>query len=296
MIRRPPRSTLFPYTTLFRSHQVAVSLLRDVRGLLPRVLRSAGSRRVAVALATAGRVGVRRVGAHVRAARRVRADHGVLSHHRRQLLLPASSEHRDRGRGGTVRHVRAARGAQRGVREARRIPSQGAHDYARLGSAVRLRRHSVGLESSPLSRGPQSALPGVRTLPGQLLRGDHLRREQAAARRGEADRPARETRHDPAFPGLHHPADRHGRRFDPSPYPPMTRDGDKTRGPSRDNEILTIEEVAAYLRLSPQTIYKWAQEKRIPAAKLGKEWRFRKSIIDRWLDEQILRNQSASGP
>ncbi len=72
----------------------------------------------------------------------------------------------------------------------------------------------------------------------------------------------------------------------------MTRDGDKTRGPSRDNEILTIEEVAAYLRLTPQTIYKWAQEKRIPAAKLGKEWRFRKSIVDRWLDQQILSSES----
>jgi len=72
----------------------------------------------------------------------------------------------------------------------------------------------------------------------------------------------------------------------------MTRDGDKSRGPSRDNEILTIEEVAAYLRLTPQTIYKWAQEKRIPAAKLGKEWRFRKSIVDRWLDEQILSSDS----
>ena len=73
----------------------------------------------------------------------------------------------------------------------------------------------------------------------------------------------------------------------------MTRNGDESGGRSLDNEILTIEEVAAYLRLTPQTIYKWAQEKRIPAAKLGKEWRFRKSIIDRWLDDQILRNTSA---
>ena len=55
-----------------------------------------------------------------------------------------------------------------------------------------------------------------------------------------------------------------------------------------DHELLTLEEVAQYLRLKPQTIYKWAQEKRIPAAKLGKEWRFRRSIIDRWLDEQML--------
>ena len=59
-------------------------------------------------------------------------------------------------------------------------------------------------------------------------------------------------------------------------------------GPPHDHEILTLEEVALYLRLKPQTIYKWAQEKRIPAAKLGKEWRFRRSILDRWLDEQIL--------
>jgi excisionase family DNA binding protein len=63
-------------------------------------------------------------------------------------------------------------------------------------------------------------------------------------------------------------------------------------GRSPANDILTLEEVASYLRLTPQTIYKWAQEKRIPGAKLGKEWRFRKSIIDRWLDEQILRDDS----
>jgi excisionase family DNA binding protein len=53
------------------------------------------------------------------------------------------------------------------------------------------------------------------------------------------------------------------------------------------NEILTIDEVADYLRLTPQTIYKWAQEKRIPAVKLGKEWRFRRSVIDKWFDDQV---------
>ena len=58
------------------------------------------------------------------------------------------------------------------------------------------------------------------------------------------------------------------------------------------HEILTLEEVAEYLRLKPQTIYKWAQEKRIPAVKLGKEWRFRRSIIDRWVDDQMLGDDS----
>ena len=42
------------------------------------------------------------------------------------------------------------------------------------------------------------------------------------------------------------------------------------------------EEVARYLKLKPQTIYTWAQQGKIPAAKIGKEWRFKKSMIDRW--------------
>jgi excisionase family DNA binding protein len=70
----------------------------------------------------------------------------------------------------------------------------------------------------------------------------------------------------------------------------MSPDRENSRPPG--NDILTLEEVASYLRLTPQTIYKWAQEKRIPAAKLGKEWRFRKTIIDRWLDDQILHEDS----
>lgn len=53
------------------------------------------------------------------------------------------------------------------------------------------------------------------------------------------------------------------------------------------DEIMTLEEVAAYLKVTPQTIYTWAQEKRIPAAKLGKEWRFKRSVIDRWFDQHI---------
>jgi excisionase family DNA binding protein len=50
-----------------------------------------------------------------------------------------------------------------------------------------------------------------------------------------------------------------------------------------ESDIMTLEEVAAYLKLKPQTLYTWAQEKKIPAAKLGKEWRFKKSIIDEWI-------------
>ena len=53
------------------------------------------------------------------------------------------------------------------------------------------------------------------------------------------------------------------------------------------NDIMTLEEVAGYLRLKPQTIYLWAQEKKIPAAKLGKEWRFRRSVVDKWFNRHM---------
>ena len=50
---------------------------------------------------------------------------------------------------------------------------------------------------------------------------------------------------------------------------------------------MTIEEVAAYLKMKPQTIYTWAQKGKIPAAKIGKEWRFRKDIINEWFKQHI---------
>ena len=53
------------------------------------------------------------------------------------------------------------------------------------------------------------------------------------------------------------------------------------------NDIMTLEEVAGYLKMKPQTIYTWAQSGKIPAAKIGKEWRFRRSIVDEWFNEHI---------
>lgn len=50
---------------------------------------------------------------------------------------------------------------------------------------------------------------------------------------------------------------------------------------------MTIEEVAKYLKMKPQTIYIWAQKGNIPAVKLGKEWRFRRDVIDEWLNQRF---------
>ena len=51
------------------------------------------------------------------------------------------------------------------------------------------------------------------------------------------------------------------------------------------DSIMTIEEAADYLKIPKSTVYKLAQEGRIPCQKVGRHWRFRKDTIDKWLDE-----------
>lgn len=48
-------------------------------------------------------------------------------------------------------------------------------------------------------------------------------------------------------------------------------------------DILTVDELASYLKVPKSTVYKLAQEGRVPAQKVGKHWRFSKEAIDGWL-------------
>jgi PTS system nitrogen regulatory IIA component len=54
-----------------------------------------------------------------------------------------------------------------------------------------------------------------------------------------------------------------------------------------DDDILTIEEVAKYLRVSERTVYDCAQKGEIPAGKIRTAWRFKKSEIDKWVNERL---------
>jgi len=51
-------------------------------------------------------------------------------------------------------------------------------------------------------------------------------------------------------------------------------------------DILTLPELAKYLKTSRDTIYRKAQKGMIPAVKFGKEWRFPKDVIDEWLRKE----------
>lgn len=61
-----------------------------------------------------------------------------------------------------------------------------------------------------------------------------------------------------------------------------------------DDDILTIEEVARYLRVSERTVYDWAQKGEIPSGKIGTVWRFKKSEIERWVNERLSSSRSSS--
>lgn len=53
-----------------------------------------------------------------------------------------------------------------------------------------------------------------------------------------------------------------------------------------DDAFMTTEEVLAYLHVTQRTIYRLIQAGRIPAVRVGRQWRFRKQDVDRWLESQ----------
>ena len=57
----------------------------------------------------------------------------------------------------------------------------------------------------------------------------------------------------------------------------------------RSKEVMTLREASQYLGISPDTLYKYLSEKQIPAFKLGNRWRFKKDLLDRWMEKKSER-------
>ncbi len=53
------------------------------------------------------------------------------------------------------------------------------------------------------------------------------------------------------------------------------------------HEIMTIEEIAAYLRVSERTVYEWAQKGDLPGGKLGTTWRFKREDVENWVNSRL---------
>jgi excisionase family DNA binding protein len=50
--------------------------------------------------------------------------------------------------------------------------------------------------------------------------------------------------------------------------------------------FLTTKEVARYLRVNQYTVYRLVSQKKLPAIKIGSQWRFKRSILEQWLAKQ----------
>lgn len=60
-------------------------------------------------------------------------------------------------------------------------------------------------------------------------------------------------------------------------------------------EILTLDEVASYLKAGKRTVYRLAAEGKLPAFKLGGTWRFRRSDLDEWIAANLTKKNSGRG-
>ena len=61
-------------------------------------------------------------------------------------------------------------------------------------------------------------------------------------------------------------------------------------GMRSSEQIMTLREVARYLGLHVMTVYKLTREGRVPAAKIGGQWRFKRDVLDGWLETQMHRH------
>jgi len=55
-----------------------------------------------------------------------------------------------------------------------------------------------------------------------------------------------------------------------------------------ENNLMTIEDLSDYLKVTRRTIYDWLKHNKIPAVKLVGQWRFKKDKIDAWIEDSTL--------
>jgi excisionase family DNA binding protein len=64
---------------------------------------------------------------------------------------------------------------------------------------------------------------------------------------------------------------------------------------NNDPVIWTVHDVAEYLRMSEAKVYRLVKEREIPALRIGKTWRFRKDLLEAWMDQCTERSLKIDG-
>ncbi|HLK85183.1 MAG TPA: helix-turn-helix domain-containing protein [Candidatus Binataceae bacterium] len=65
----------------------------------------------------------------------------------------------------------------------------------------------------------------------------------------------------------------------------MNRDSDRPLFGRQQSKVMTVEEVSEYLHVHPSTIYRLIKRRKIPAFRIGSDWRFNIETIDKWRAE-----------
>ncbi len=60
-------------------------------------------------------------------------------------------------------------------------------------------------------------------------------------------------------------------------------------------EVMTVKQVAQYLQMDEHTVYKLARSSEIPSMKISGQWRFIKSVLDKWLEKTRLKTWQGEG-
>ena len=56
-----------------------------------------------------------------------------------------------------------------------------------------------------------------------------------------------------------------------------------------NDRYLSVAEICTYLGIKRDTVYKWISEKKLPAHRIGKLWKFKISEVDEWVDKQDIK-------
>ncbi|MDD2523358.1 MAG: helix-turn-helix domain-containing protein [Endomicrobiia bacterium] len=62
-----------------------------------------------------------------------------------------------------------------------------------------------------------------------------------------------------------------------------------------NKQVMDIKELSQYLGIGKSTIYNLIRQKKIPASKIGKQYRFSRDIVDSWLKDKIITKKESSG-
>ena len=75
---------------------------------------------------------------------------------------------------------------------------------------------------------------------------------------------------------------------------PITHCGKVTFMVADSREVMNIRQASQYLGVSPDTLYKYVTEEKIPAFKLGNRWKFKKTILDQWMEQKSTMNMNSA--